>query len=249
MPLEIVSVDRLTCRYAGSPVLDGVAFSVAAGDYIGIVGPNGSGKSTLVRTILGLHSCSEGSVTLFGTRLEQFSEWRRVGYLPQTLQHINPAFPATIEEVVALGLLAGKRFPRRRDRSDQERVEKAMELMGIADIRSKLIGQLSGGQQQRALLARALVNEPELLVMDEPTTALDPDTRERFFSLLDELHTKGTTILLVTHDTGTIGRHASRLLYIDKRVIFDGSFGDFCGSVEMTGFFGESAQHIICHRH
>jgi len=125
-----------------------------------------------------------------------------------------------------------------------------MELMGIADIRRRLIGQLSGGQQQRALLARALVNEPELLVMDEPTTALDPDTRERFFSILDDLHKeKKTTILLVTHDTGTIGRHATRLLYLDKRVIFDGGFDEFCGSVEMTGFFGESAQHIICHRH
>ncbi|HSR37242.1 MAG TPA: ATP-binding cassette domain-containing protein, partial [Desulfurivibrionaceae bacterium] len=109
---------------------------------------------------------------------------------------------------------------------------------------------LSGGQQQRVLLARALVGNPELLIMDEPTTALDPETRENFYALLQQLNDEtGTTVILVTHDTGSIGRYASRLLYLDKRVIFDGTFDDFCCSPEMTRFFGEHSQHLICQRH
>jgi zinc transport system ATP-binding protein len=113
-----------------------------------------------------------------------------------------------------------------------------------------LIGDLSGGQQQRVLAARALVNEPELLILDEPTTAFDPETRENFFRTLQELnHNKKVTVILVTHDIGSIGKFASKLLYLDKRIIFYGSFEDFCSSADMGSYFGEFAQHLICHRH
>jgi zinc transport system ATP-binding protein len=113
-----------------------------------------------------------------------------------------------------------------------------------------LIGDLSGGQQQRVLVARAIVNEPELLILDEPTTALDPETREKFFHTLQELNqNKKVTIILITHDIGSIGKYASKLLYLDKRIIFYGSFEDFCSSADMESYFGEFAQHLICHRH
>jgi zinc transport system ATP-binding protein len=125
-----------------------------------------------------------------------------------------------------------------------------MELMGIIAIKNKLIGELSGGLRQRALLARALVNDPELLILDEPTTALDPETRESFYQVIKDLNrTKNTTVLLVTHDTATVGLYASRLLYLDKRIIYYGSFEDFCTSLEMTEIFGGHAQHLICRRH
>ncbi|HXC93483.1 MAG TPA: ATP-binding cassette domain-containing protein, partial [Geobacteraceae bacterium] len=124
------------------------------------------------------------------------------------------------------------------------------DMMGIVHLKKRLIGDLSGGQQQRVLLARAMVNCPELLILDEPTTALDPETREHFYGLVEDLNRNvGTTVLLVTHDTWSIGKYASRFLYIDKKIIFDGSFDDFCRSDEMTAFFGEHAQHLICHRH
>jgi zinc transport system ATP-binding protein len=123
-------------------------------------------------------------------------------------------------------------------------------MMGIDHLKKRLIGDLSGGQQQRVLLARAMVNCPELLILDEPTTALDPETREHFYGLVEDLNRNaGTTVLLVTHDTWSIGKYASRFLYIDKKIIFDGSFDEFCRSEEMTAFFGEHAQHLICHRH
>jgi zinc transport system ATP-binding protein len=250
MPLELLRTEGVNFSYNGAEVLCDVGFRVEAGDYVGIVGPNGSGKSSLIKVILGLIGPARGEISLFGTPRPRFSEWRRIGYLPQRLKFFNPEFPATVEELVRLGLLAGKRFPKRRAPEDDEAVEHALELMGIGDIRRSLIGELSGGQQQRVLLARALVNRPELLIMDEPTTALDPETRERFYELLQRLNREHcTTIILVTHDTWSIGRYATRFLYLDKHVIFDGTLDEFCRSEEMSNFFGEQAQHIICHRH
>jgi zinc transport system ATP-binding protein len=163
---------------------------------------------------------------------------------------LNPAFPATVAETVGLGLLSLKRFPRRLNRQDRKTVDAVLEELGIYDIRSKLIGELSGGQQQRALLARALVNNPELLILDEPTAALDPETRERFYHMIADINrSRGVTVLLITHDTGVIGQHASKMLYLDKRMLFYGSFDDFCHSPEMSSLFGEHSQHLMCHRH
>jgi len=225
-------------------VLCDISLRVRAGDYVGIVGPNGSGKSTLVKTILGLVPPASGSVSLFDDDRSAFDGWHRVGYLPQRLRFFNPDFPGTVEEIVRLGLLAA------RGASAAGSVERALETMGIADLKKRLIGDLSGGQQQRVLLARAMVNRPELLILDEPTSALDPETREHFYALLERINrVEGTTVLLVTHDTWSIGKYASRFVYVDKKIVFDGSFDDFCRSEEMTAFFGEHAQHLICHRH
>ncbi len=250
MPVDVVTVKGLSYSYNGAEVLTDVSFRVTAGDYLGIVGPNGSGKSTLIKAVLGLVAPGRGVVALFGTAPHVFRERQKVGYLPQRLKFFNPGFPATVEEIVRLGLLGGKRFPRRREAGDDAAVEKTLGYMGITDIRRKLVGELSGGQQQRTLLARALVNSPQLLILDEPTTALDPETRENFYKLLQHINQDhGTTIVLVTHDTWSIGRYASRFLYVDKRIIFDGTFDEFCQSEKMTAFFGADVQHVICHRH
>jgi zinc transport system ATP-binding protein len=247
---EVVRVENLGCCYREGCVLEDISFMVTAGDYVGIVGPNGSGKSTLVQALLGLVPISRGTARLFGSRCDGFSDWSRIGYLPQSLHLLNPIFPATVAETVGLGLLSLKRFPRRLSRHDRETVEATLDTLGIYDIRSKLIGELSGGQQQRVLLARAMVNQPELLILDEPTAALDPETRDRFYRMIADINrSRGVTVLLVTHDTGVIGQHASRMLYLDKRMLFYGSFDDFCHSPEMSALFGEHSQHLMCHRH
>jgi zinc transport system ATP-binding protein len=122
--------------------------------------------------------------------------------------------------------------------------------MGIEHLASRLIGELSYGEQQRTMLARALAGRPELLILDEPTTALDPETRGNFYSLTQELNrNQQTTIVLITHDIGVIGKYARQLLYLDKKVIFSGTFEDFCSSPDMAGLFGSGSQHIICHQH
>ena len=245
-----VEVRNLSAGYHGTEVLKDITFSVNSGDYIGICGPNGSGKSTLIKILLGLLPPLRGEINLLGTPQAAFRNWQRIGYLPQGLQFFNPHFPATVDEVVRLGRLAGKRFPKRFNKEDGLAVERTMDWMGISHIRRCMIGELSGGLRQRVLLARALVNDPELLIMDEPTTALDPETRESFYKLIYEMNQeKKATVLLVTHDTATIGKYASHLLYLDKAVVFYGSFDEFCTSTEMTGFFGLHGQHLVCHRH
>lgn len=250
MPAEIVRTEGLCCSYRVGRVLEDISITVTEGDYVGIVGPNGSGKSTFVQALIGLCAVSSGTASLFGIPCGRFTDWGRVGYLPQNLRLLNPVFPATVAETVGLGLLSLKRFPRRLTRHDRGRVDAILETLGISDLREKLIGELSGGQQQRVLLARALVNEPELLILDEPTAALDPETRERFYQQISEINrSRGVTVLLVTHDTGAIGQHANKMLYLDKRVIFYGNFEEFCCSEDMSSIFGTHSQHLICHRH
>jgi zinc transport system ATP-binding protein len=252
MPVDVVSVRGLTFGYEAKPVLEGVSFSIAEGDYVGLVGPNGSGKSTLVRLILGLETPAAGHVALFGAPSGTFRDWHRVGYLPQKNAALARFFPATVREVVAMGLVpkgAGGDGGHGRSHARQA-VQSAMELVDIADIGDKLIGALSGGQQQRVLLARALVKEPELLILDEPTIAIDPEIRERFLDVLSGLNLeRRVTVLLVTHDTGSIGKYAKKLLYLEGEVVFYGGFDEFCLSEEMTRVFGAFAQHLICHRH
>jgi len=247
--MSAVSSEHVYFHYNSTEVLADVSFTLEKGDYLGLVGPNGSGKTTLIKLLLGLVKPSGGAISIFGQDPQEFREWQRIGYLPQKTA-FNPLFPATVKEVVSLGLLSRKRFPKRMARSDRAFVEAALGLMDIKDIRHKLIGELSGGQQQRVFLAKALVGEPELLILDEPTTALDPETREKFFETLQDLNrTRSVTIIIITHDTGTIGEYASKLLYLDKKVVFCGSFDDFCKSSGMTSYFGEFSQHLICHRH
>ena len=249
MPVNIVSSEHIYFHYNSAEVLADASFALEKGDYLGLVGPNGSGKTTLIKLLLGLIRPSRGTIRLFGQNPQEFRDWQKIGYLPQKTT-FNPLFPATVREVVSLGLLSKKKFPKRMTRPDRVFVDAALNLLDIDDIGHKLIGELSGGQQQRVFLAKALVGEPELLIMDEPTTALDPETREKFFETLSSLNRERmTTIIIITHDTGTIGEHASKLLYLDKSVVFCGSFDDFCKSSGMTNYFGEFSQHLICHRH
>jgi len=246
----VLSIKNLSFSYDSTEVLSGVSFAIDKGDYVALAGPNGAGKTTLVRVILGLEGKHKGRVEIFGKDLEAFSDWDRIGYLPQQVNVFNPLFPATVKEVVGLGLLSHKSFPKKFERSDEATILRTLDLMDIVRLKDKLIGALSGGQQQRVFLSRALVSDPELLILDEPSTALDPQTREHFFELVEKLHKdKGVTLIIITHDTAHIGQYAGKLLYLDKRVVFYGGFADFCQSKEMEKYFGPFSQHLICHQH
>lgn len=247
--MPVISIENLTVRYNASDVFSNVSFVVEPGDYVALVGPNGSGKTTLIKTILGLNSPSAGNIFLFGSHILEFRKWHKIGYIPQKLS-FNPHFPATVKEVIAMGLISKMSFPKRIARRDDSTIDRVLSIMDIMDLKKRNIGELSGGQQQRVIIARALINNPELLILDEPTTAVDPDTREKFFNILNSLNKdNGTTIILVTHDTGAVGKYASKLLYFDRKVIFYGTFKDFCESTYMTEYFGAGSQHLICHRH
>jgi len=247
---KIVEADKLTYTVSGTETVSHLSFYVNPGDYVGVVGPNGSGKTTLMKLILGLLNPGSGKVSIFGCNPLVFKEWKKIGYIPQKLSAGNSGFPATVIEIVEMGLLAGKITPKRITAEDGKKVEAVLNTLDILDIKNKLIGDLSGGQQQRVFLARALVGEPELIVLDEPTAAVDAATSEKFMSLVRDLcKEKNVTVLHVTHDIANIGKYANKLLYMDKVLIFYGTFGDFCLSPEAAIYFGKYAQHIICHRH
>lgn len=246
----ILLVKNLYFGYGPMEALCDISFAVNKGDYIALVGPNGAGKTTLIKTILGLTDKYKGMVELFGQNARDFDNWGLVGYLPQRVNAFNPLFPATVKEVVGLGLLSQKNFPKTFIKSDKNKIKQALDVMGIADIKDKLVSELSAGQQQRVFLVRALVSNPALLILDEPSTALDPQTHENFYGLMEKLNKdKGITIILVTHDTAQIGQYANKMLYLDKKVVFYGSFADFCKSKEMSDYFGQFSQHLICHQH
>ncbi|MDD2680788.1 MAG: metal ABC transporter ATP-binding protein [Patescibacteria group bacterium] len=242
----ILKVEQVNIDYNRIPALKEVSFQVESGDYIGLAGPNGAGKSTLVKAILGLEPLGAGSIELFGEQLASFSQWEKIAYLPQKHQY-NQLFPASVSEVVLSGL-AG--LPRKAKQGAEIRIREILTELEIASEEYKLFSRLSGGQQQRVLLARALIRRPELLILDEPTTALDPQVREKFFSILSKINKeKKTTIIMVTHDTADIGRYAESLLYLDRSLVFFGLFSDFCDSKKMQDYFGDFSQHLICHQH
>ncbi len=242
---EAVRVDHLWASHNFIEAIRDVTFTVSSKDFVGLVGPNGSGKTTLIKTILGLLPPLKGNVALFGQDLSVFREWHRIGYLPQRISMFNPYFPCTVKEVLSIAIP-----PTIKRHAREAMIEQSLSLLDIKGLRNRLIGELSGGQQQRVFIARAIINKPDLLILDEPTAAIDPETRDNFYRLLKDLNLgKGVTIILVTHDTGTIGRYANKLLYLDKEVVFYGTFDEFCQSEYMSKVFGYTAQHIICHKH
>ena len=244
---ELIRVEDLTVRYGRHEALTNVSFSVEKGDYIGIVGPNGCGKTTLIKSLLGLIRPASGTITFNdgGATAQGF-----LGYLPQKAIAADRVFPATVKEIIATGLIHKNGFQLRMPQADKARIDTVLERLKIQDLKSKRIGSLSGGQLQRVLLGRALVANPDLLILDEPTSALDPQIREEFYALLTSLNKEDeVTILLVSHDIGSVGRFTNKMLYLDRRLVFFGGYDKFCGSPDMTRYFGYETQHQICWRH
>jgi len=216
--LEHVCVDR-----DGERVLDQVHLTVRRGDFLGIIGPNGAGKTTLLRVMLGLLRPSCGHVRLFGEDIRSFRGWPRIGYVPQRPASPEVRFPATVLEVVQSGRVARRGLGRRFTRHDLEVAERVLELVGIAAHRHRPIGRLSAGEQQRVMIARALVTEPDLLLLDEPTVGVDVEAQEQFYGLLRRLNADGVTLVLVSHDIGVVAREVTQLACLNRRLFFHGS--------------------------
>ncbi len=227
----VIRARELRFAYARAAVLEHISFTVCAGDYIGLIGPNGGGKTTLLKVLLGLEK-GTGQVELFGMPLDKFTDWHKIGYLAQKSPVTQSRFPISAQEVVLMGLPGrGVRI----SHTELKEVQAAMQKTRTRPLADRLFNDLSIGQQQRVLLARALVGRPELLILDEPSTALDAQSREMFFDLLGELNRKyHTTILLITHDTGEVGKYISKFMYVDKTLVFYGTKQEFCHSAEVA---------------
>ncbi len=243
---NIIELKNVTVRYDKFVALHQISCTFQEGDYIGIVGPNGSGKTTMIKAILGLLPCDEGEIKIYNEPTSHVL----FGYVQQKSPGHENTFPATVKEIVSLGLLANKKGFKTTTASDGQKVDSILNKLTIYDLRNKKIGQLSGGQYQRVLLARALINDPRILILDEPTSALDPQIREELFQLLSELNqNQNTTILFISHDIGSVGQFTKKILYLDKQIIFFGGYDKFCESENMTQYFGYATQHKICGRH
>ena len=230
-------------------ILQDVSFAVSRGDFLALIGPNGSGKTTLIRIILGILKPSRGRVVFLGEEIHQFTQWQRVGYVPQKATHKDPYFPASVREVAAMGLISKKRFPRFLNRQDEAAIDRALELVDMKDLKNRRIGELSGGQQQRVFIARAIVNRPDALFLDEPTAGVDAETQARFYDMLAGLTRKeGLTIVLITHDIGVITKHVNKVACLNQRLFFHGTHEEFCSSSVVQELL-QGEHHLVCHRH
>lgn len=197
---HVIQLKNVSFDYQDQSVIRDLNFAVKQRDFVGLIGSNGAGKTTLMRMIVGLLKPKSGSIELFGEPISQFNDWQRIGYVPQK-NSFNPLFPATVREVVQSGVFGKRNMARRIGKTDVQKCTDAMEVMRISDLAGKRIGQLSGGQQQRVFLARALINNPDLLILDEPTVGIDIETQHDFFQLIQHMHEHHRmTFLMVSHD-------------------------------------------------
>lgn len=216
--MALITCKDLAFSYSGDTVLSGVNFAVNAGDYLCIVGENGSGKSTLMRGLLGLKEPSTGTIT-YGEGLKP----NEIGYLPQQTD-MQRDFPASVFEVALSGRLnsLGRRFFY--SKADRAETERNLERIGMLELKNRCYQELSGGQQQRVLLARALCAADDLLMLDEPVSALDPEATEEFYGVLRMLHReRGMAILMISHDVRSAVRDADKVVVLDREVRFDGT--------------------------
>jgi zinc transport system ATP-binding protein len=213
-------VRNLSVEYSGAPALSGVSFAVPEHEFLCIIGPNGGGKSTLIKAALGLIPHYSGSIRLFGKPASQSKG--SAGYVPQS-SSVDRLFPITVEEVVLSGIPGPSMRPFRKFGADEKkRADYTLSRVGIRHCAKRRIRELSGGEFQRMLIARALVSDPDILFLDEPTASVDARSRSQIFSLLGELRAS-KTIILVTHDLLAVSVHAGAIACLNRRLVYHGA--------------------------
>lgn len=239
MKKKILEMEKLSFSYEESEVLRNINFSVESGEFIGIIGSNGAGKSTLLKLILGLISPTSGKILFCGEEIKKFKKWPKIGYVAQNAISSNDSFPATVEEIVKSNLYLQIGFMRLAKKKHIKQTMDALKMIDMQDYAKRLIGNLSGGQQQRIMIARALVNEPELLILDEPTTGIDDKSIESLYNLLNKINLElGITIIMVTHDIHRICGCVGRILSVeDKDVREISANGKLKGDFKISKYF------------
>ncbi|MCI1965438.1 MAG: ABC transporter ATP-binding protein [Oscillospiraceae bacterium] len=216
---EIIHIQHLSVQYGSLPALTDVNLTVKSGEYLGIIGPNGGGKTTLLRSILGLVPTCAGTIRICGKAPGRTGTL--VGYVPQ-FASVDRHFPVTVQEVVLTGRLTRGHLPfHRYTGADRAAADSAMRQVGISGLARRQIGGLSGGEFQKMLVARALAENPRILLLDEPTASVDAKSRRQIFDLLGNLNRK-MTILLVTHDMMAVSSQVHRIACLNRRLVYHG---------------------------
>lgn len=219
MGREIVILNDIWVRFNGEPVLEGISFAIEENDFLGIIGPNGGGKTTLLRLILGLVRPSRGRITVFGK--SPACGRSRIGYVPQH-NLFDREFPISVWDVVLMGRAGKAGLLKWYRRPDKLRAEETLRTVGMWEHRARQIGKLSGGEQQRVFIARALVADPELLLLDEPTAGVDPAHQTEFYELLHGLRRR-MAIVLVSHDISAVSVHVDKIACLNRQLYHHGS--------------------------
>ena len=219
----VITIKDLSVSYEKKRVLSNIFLDVFPGNVYGVIGPNGAGKSTLFKAILGLVPLNTGNVSIFGQPVAKHR--KKLVYVPQK-DEVDWQFPATVMDIVMQGRYPHKKIFQRLSRHDREMAEKALQDVGIADLRNRQIGALSGGQQQRVFLARALCQQAEIFLLDEPFVGVDITTEERTISILKKLASAGRTILVIHHDLSTAETYFNKVILLNQRLINAGDTSD-----------------------
>jgi len=236
----IVDIQKLSVDYSGIKALDDISFGIAEGDFLGIIGPNGAGKSTLFHCMLGLRTQYDGTIKFFGQDIRDSRKYlSQVGFVPQK-PVVDRNFPATIREVLSMS----------QNSSDPKKVDEALQKVWMHELADRRIGDLSVGQQQRVFIAKALVNSPKILVLDEPVTGIDQYNQDLFFQILDELNTKEKiSIIWASHDLDAVERLASKVACLNKTLFFHGISEEFFSDDEMLKKYSETSMQMHMHHH
>ena len=246
---NIIEVKNLSFSYGNENVLKNINLNIHEGDYLGVIGPNGSGKTTLLKLMLGLLKSNDGEIKLFGKPISEFKEWYKIGYVSQKAVNFDPLFPVTVWEVVAMGRLGRRKLGAPLGKRDEKAIDNALSDVGMENFRNRLIGDLSGGQQQRVFIARALAGEPSVVFLDEPTTGVDIETQDQFYSLLGNLNKKkDLTLVLISHDVDAIAHEATELACINQTLIYHGEPEGFMSSEYLEKLYGKNLKKIL-HNH
>jgi zinc/manganese transport system ATP-binding protein/zinc transport system ATP-binding protein len=216
----LVELRQVSVAYGNGPALQNVSLKVWPGQFLAVVGPNGGGKTTLLRTVLGTTPLVNGKVMLRGSGLES-PAIERIGYVPQ-LETIDWSFPITVEEVMLMGLFGKRRWFRRANPEDRDKLDSVMKRLNLSGLGKRHIRELSGGQQQAVFLGRALLGEPDLILLDEPTAGLDIRSRDDVIHFLHEINHQGVAIVITAHDLNWVAAHLPWVVCLNRRVIAEG---------------------------
>lgn len=239
--LKVVEIDHLTIEYPDVKAIDDVSFTVNQGDFLGIIGPNGAGKSTLFASMLSLNTKYKGTIKFFGTDIRKSRNYlKEIGYVPQK-PIFEKNFPATVNDVVKMGLQ--KEF-------DENKIDEILQQLWIHELSKKRIGELSGGQQQRVFIAKALVNNPKVLILDEPVTGIDQQSIDLFYSILKELNSKqNITIIWSSHDLDAVNKLANHVACLNRTLFFHGESDDFFSNDDLVKQYSEASMQEHMHHH
>ncbi|MGX7024922.1 metal ABC transporter ATP-binding protein [Vagococcus hydrophili] len=214
--MKYIDVKGLTFYYGEEPVLQDISYHVNAGEFVILTGENGAAKSTLIRNTLGLLTPAKGDITISSTNIE--GNKLKIGYSPQQIASFNAGFPSTVLEMVESGRFSRGKWFKRLNQTDHEHVEKALKSVNMWEMRHKRIGELSGGQKQRICLARIFASDPDLFILDEPTTGMDEASRRSFYKLLrHSSHVHQKAILMITHDHEDIKEYMDRHIQLVRK--------------------------------